>query len=370
MSVNSSQYEENLRPGVKESRRRVVLAVSLYPEATASLRQRILIFQPSLEDANLELRVWSFLASRHLTQWLSGRRRSQALLTLRCLPRLISLARALRGADVAIVQREALPFGTTLVERAIARRCRFVWDVDDNLWAKRSGLGGWLPRFLRNPEAKYEWLCREAAEVWAGSDILAQWCRTHNDTVRVIPTTVEVPLNRPSQSKSRTVTWIGSPSTEAFVTPVLPHLLAVDPPLVIELVGGFANTNVTPRLVRRPWSLEQEREALSNASVGLYPIDSSHPMAAGKCAFKAILYMAHGIPVVITPTETNCSVVRDGIEGLYATTAEEFANQVARLLADSGLREQLSRNAFKRARTEYSADVWGKVAAGYLTALV
>jgi glycosyltransferase involved in cell wall biosynthesis len=111
-----------------------------------------------------------------------------------------------------------------------------------------------------------------------------------------------------------------------------------------------------------------EDDVLSRLHIGLYPVDETHPLAEGKCGLKAVLYLAHGVPVVTTPTTTNAVIVRDGVEGLHAREPADWSNAVSRLLADPELRERLRRNGWQRVRDEYSLAVWGpRVAAALRT---
>ena len=107
------------------------------------------------------------------------------------------------------------------------------------------------------------------------------------------------------------------------------------------------------------WSLDEERRTLSKARVGLYPIDRTHPLADGKCGFKAVLYMSRGIPPVLTPTPANAAIVRDGVEGLHADDPDAWREAIQRLLDDDDLWERCSWAAYERARSNYSLDVWG-----------
>jgi glycosyltransferase involved in cell wall biosynthesis len=119
-----------------------------------------------------------------------------------------------------------------------------------------------------------------------------------------------------------------------------------------------------------PWSADNERDALRAIRVGLYPIDRAHPMADGKCGLKAVLYMAHGIPPIVTPTPTNALIVRDGIDGLHADTAEQWVAAIERLLDDDELWSRCSLSAHARAKACYSTEVWGPQVAGLVRELV
>jgi glycosyltransferase involved in cell wall biosynthesis len=334
-----------------------VLVLAVHPDQSAGTRLRASQYAPALESAGIDLAVWSFLSPDRLEGWLSGRIYPRLKAVVAGIVRVIRVGRQVRKADVVVVRREVLPLGPPLLERWIARRRPMVWDVDDAVWLAHKAPGlGWTPWRLRAPRHKYEELCSIATEVWAGSEVLAEWCRQQNAHVVVVPTVVEVadaqPLPPPN---GRRVLWIGSPSTVRFMEAILPALAAIEPAVEVDMIGGSPAVipeGLTVRSAR--WSASGEAEALASAHVGLYPLDRSHPTVEGKCGLKAILYMAHGVPCVVTPTATNAEIVRDGVEGLHAESPEDWTEAVRRLLSDDDLWRNCRREGWARARSRYS----------------
>jgi glycosyltransferase involved in cell wall biosynthesis len=234
-----------------------------------------------------------------------------------------------------------------------------IWDVDDAIWVSFvSPTAGRVPRWLRAPGGKYRRICARAAAVWAGSAVLAEWCSQHNADTTVVPTVVDVPAERPRHPPGRVVTWIGSHSTGPFLDDVLPAVADVSPSPLVTVLGATPHPPAGLAVDVRPWSLDAERSALAEARVGLYPIDTRHPLAHGKCGLKAVLYMSQGVPPVVTPTASNADIVRDGVEGLFAETPQEWTAAVAQLLDDAELWERLSEAAHRRALESYSMARW------------
>lgn len=353
-----------------EQARPAVLVLAVHPPRVAATRLRATQYAPHVEQAGLELRAWSFLRDRDLQIWYGRSQVRRALLILAALLRLPALLPLLRGAGVVLVQREALPFGPPVVELLAGRRRRLVWDVDDAVWKSfASPTAGRVPQWLRATGDKYAVTCRRADEVWAGSEVLAQWCRQHSDRVHVVPTVVPVPPERPAATARRTVGWVGSHSTGPFLEGVLPAVSAVAPQPDVLVVGAEVCDTAGVTAQSSVWSQEAEDSALARTRVGLYPVDRDHPLAEGKCGLKAILYMSHGIPSVVTPTTTNAAVVRHGVEGLHADEAHEWTEGVQRLLDDPELWEAMSVSAHRRARADFSLEAWGPRLAARLKAL-
>lgn len=334
----------------------VVLLLAVYPPSQAGTRLRLEQHVPYLRAAGAAPTLWTLLDERSSRALFSGARRIQrAVVAGRCLMRLFALAGMLlrlRKGDVVVVHREALPVASTLVERWAARRAQLIWDVDDAVWEAHDGLfvRGILTA-VRGGRRKYEGIAALADEVWAGSDHLASWCSQRAGTVWVLPTVVPLPKNLPSRRDRSGSVWTGSPSTEPFVDAVLPHL-----PGHVTVLGGARRTQ--DGVSRRAWSPIAEDSALRAARVGLYPVELTHPLAQGKAGLKAVLYLSYGLPCVVTPTSTLARLIRDGVDGLHASSDDEWRASVGRLLEDDELWDQMSAAARRRSH-DWSAAVWG-----------
>lgn len=351
-----------------------LLVLSLYGPDQAGTRLRATQFEPYLRAAGFEVEAWSFLSTEDSPRWFDevGRAR-RVLLLLRAvygLPRLLALV---RRADVVLVLREVLPIASAAVERWAARGRVLVWDVDDTVWADYPRLfATWLPARLRRTATKYQQVAAFADEVWAGSEALAAWCRQHSARVVVVPTVVDVPEQvSPLAARQPTAGWVGSASTAVFLEQVLPSIAVVPALAAVECVGAtFLEAPVGAVMRSRRWSLRAEQEVLNGARVGLYPMDAQHPLTAGKAGLKAVLYMAHGLPFVVTPTGATAALARHNLEALHAETAEQWRQYVEALLTDDELWERLSRAGHLRARELYSSRTWGPRLAARLHDLV
>jgi glycosyltransferase involved in cell wall biosynthesis len=101
------------------------------------------------------------------------------------------------------------------------------------------------------------------------------------------------------------------------------------------------------------WSLEQEAEIVHTFDIGIMPlVDDLY--SRGKCAFKAVLCMSYGIPVVISPVGLNAELVKDGWNGFLASTPAEWAASITRLAEDHELRAELGTNAFRTIEEGFS----------------
>jgi glycosyltransferase involved in cell wall biosynthesis len=108
-----------------------------------------------------------------------------------------------------------------------------------------------------------------------------------------------------------------------------------------------------PSLRYLPWNKATEREDLLRMNIGIMPL-TDDPWAQGKCGFKALQYMALGIPAVASPVGVNCDIIRDGVDGYLCRTDAEWKNALAQLLSKDALRTRLGHAARQRIEDSYS----------------
>ncbi len=333
-----------------------VFAATVYPIRAAGTRLRIAPVLKALSDVAISSRLCAFVGDDGLDQWLQGGlgRISPAARGLG------SAGRALHGAlkcDVLLLHREALPINNLSLEKLVARRGRpIVWDVDDALWARPAGRAR-----IRGGYEKYTWLARTAREVWAGSEHAANWAEQHGArSVHLVPTPVPVPSDQPSgvDREPDLLVWVGTPSTGPFIQAWLHDMSDALAGWRVLVVGAVITVPVGVQVTQVPWSPAAEADALARGSVGLYPLDLSHPAVLGKSALKSVLFMAHAIPVIATPTQSNRNVTTAGHEGLFASNKVEWRSALD-ALRDPALRHSMGAAGYRRAAASFDTNVWG-----------
>ncbi|MCH7737614.1 MAG: glycosyltransferase, partial [Chloroflexi bacterium] len=71
------------------------------------------------------------------------------------------------------------------------------------------------------------------------------------------------------------------------------------------------------------------------------------PWTQGKCALKALQYMAVGIPAVVSDVGINSEAVLDGECGFVVRNESEWMDRIQTLLSNRALRRQLGDSARK-----------------------
>jgi glycosyltransferase involved in cell wall biosynthesis len=131
------------------------------------------------------------------------------------------------------------------------------------------------------------------------------------------------------------------------------------------LIGIDRHGFKCPDVVVRNWSEDTELEELSACDIGLAPMSDGY-WERGKCGFKAIQYMAIGIPVLAADVGVLPSIVRHGETGFLYRDGAEFM-QFARQLADEpDLRRRMGVAGRERVAACYSTHVWADAIAAVL----
>jgi glycosyltransferase involved in cell wall biosynthesis len=344
-----------------------VLALASYPVQAAATRYRLQQFVGPLAERGIKLTIRPFLDAK---LFASLYRRDSLATTAAGLLRAGVLrfedVIAARKADVLLVQREAMIFGPPLIEWLSTRvaSCPMVLDLDDATYVPyTSPIYGNLGRVLKW-FSKTDDLIRWAKVVTCGNRAIAEYARSKGAQTRIIPTVVDtdVFVPRPKISDGPLVLgWIGTHSTFPYLRQIFPVFqeLAKTHKLKIKIVGAGTSDADIPgvEVENLGWQLEREVEDFQSFDVGLYPIDPSlyaEKWAAGKSGFKAIQYMAVGIPFVASPVGAMAEIGEAGVTHLHATHKEEWLQALSRLLSDKPLRENMGALGRRHALEHYS----------------
>jgi glycosyltransferase involved in cell wall biosynthesis len=352
---------------VSVERRIKVLALSPIPEEGAGCRFRISQYIPALEAAGFDVTLSTlytreFFRSVYRPGHFASKAGSFAVFAAR---RLLSLTRVSQY-DVIFLYREVFPIGPALVEWLLGLRGRppIVFDFDDAIFLPSVSDANRLIAALKMPQ-KMPTIVRASARVIAGNEYLATYARRFNSHVVTIPTSVDTNRFKPRPPASGgtggdpIVGWIGSPTTAIFLQlldRVLPRV-AAQHRFRLRVSGAdrdVAFPGVATEIVE--WSLAREVELFNSCDVGVYPL-ADDEWARGKCGFKAIQFMACGVPVVAAAIGVNCDIIQDGVNGFLASTEDEWVSKLGRLLSDPELRRRFAEAGRRTIEERYSVHV-------------
>jgi glycosyltransferase involved in cell wall biosynthesis len=280
--------------------------------------------------------------------------------------------------DLIIIQREIFPFFAPLAESwVLFVHPRVVFALDDAIYAAQPNV-----EELNHPmlyKLKYgrgvETVMQRSMHVIAGNRILAEHARKLNAHVSILPTVVDCDRYRAKEQadvETVTVGWIGSRSTVAYlkeIEPALAKLAAENPGTVrFRFIGAPEYAPNLPNCEALPFRLAKELDDIASLDIGLMPLPDTE-WTRGKCAFKAIQYMASGVAAIASPVGVTTDLIQNNFNGLLATTTDDWFQNLSRLVRDAALRKRLAIAARKTVEQSYSLQVWGPRFADLITQL-
>ncbi|MGD9588981.1 MAG: glycosyltransferase family 4 protein [Pyrinomonadaceae bacterium] len=340
-----------------------VLAIvpSIY-DTSPGQRFRIEQWEPILKAGGVEIAYEPF-ESPELRSVLYGPGNSLTKVkeVTRSFRRRGSVVSAAGGYDLIYLFREAALLGPAWYERRFGRTgVPVVFDFDDAVFvAYRSPSNGYLS-YLKFP-GKTATICRIATHVIAGNPYLADYAREHNPNVTIVPTTIDTDKYEAKEKPAAndgpvTIGWSGSFSTVQHLDTVRDALqeLAKTESFRLRVIGTPEYSLPGVETEAMPWRSETEIADLSAIDIGLMPLPDEN-WTRGKCALKALQYMALGIPTVCSPVGVNTAIIDDGVNGFLAGSRDEWINKLRTLLHSPDLRRMVGLEGRKTVEEGYSA---------------
>jgi glycosyltransferase involved in cell wall biosynthesis len=319
-----------------------LLAVAVGDARVASVRYRVLAHVPALEAAGFSVGVRYPKAPRGRL----GRAADLVRDTVRP-----------SAEDVLFVHRKTYPppFSYLL---ARSRRA-FVFDMDDALDLpppSHAAEESELARYRRN----FESTIKDADLVLCGNAELA--ARVPHGRTAIVPTPIDTIRFAPgavAAAHGPTLGWVGHSDN-------LPYLAALAGPLrelarkhrALKLVVVADKPIELPGVTveYRQWRLEDEISCFGGFAAGLMPLDDT-PWARAKCAFKALQYMALGIPAVASPVGMNRELIENGVNGFLPRDAADWLAALDALLTDANLARRIGASGRVTVERDYALSV-------------
>jgi glycosyltransferase involved in cell wall biosynthesis len=333
-----------------------------YPRGGApSQRFRYEQYLPLLAERRISYQVYPFLdESTNRILYQPGRIPQKVLGIVRgFLRRWVHLFKA-RSADYVFIHREATPLGPSWAEWLLAKvlQKKIIYDFDDAIWLQDASSVNPVSTLLKWPR-KVSAVCRWSHTVSAGNAYLADFARQHTARVIVNPTTIDTDQHHHTLQQQQTdrpvVGWTGSHSTLKYLEPLVPVFQQLERTYDFRLVV-IVNRPPDIKLSSLdfvPWNLATEINDLLQLHIGLMPLPNDR-WAQGKCGFKALQYLALGIPALVSPVGVNTEIVEHGKEGFHCTTNKDWYHYLSKLLSDASLRTQMGQAGRQKVVDHYS----------------
>lgn len=184
--------------------------------------------------------------------------------------------------------------------------------------------------------------------------------------VRLIPTAIDInayPKTKESSNSSETILgWIGTHSTLKYLKDldrVFEALAKRFNQISLKIVcDEFCDFSTIP-VIKKRWSLEEENDDLISFDIGLMPLKNDL-WSRGKCGLKIIQYQCVGLPVVCTPVGVNRDIIRDGYNGFWAATSQEWVERLSVLIEREDLRRKMGARGIAVVAKEFNTEVTSK----------
>lgn len=328
-----------------------VLALSSYPVDAAATRFRLVQFVEPLKARRIELTVSPFLTSEQFAwMYASGGTTRRMMGLADSVRRRIKQLQSVGKYDLLLVQREAMFLGPPIFEWLFRNlgHMPMVLDLDDATYVpyvspSYGRLGSSLKFF-----GKTDRLIKRASVVICGNRFIAEYVESRGARSIVVPTVVDTEKFMPvaKENDVPVIGWIGTHSTYPFVERLFPILqrLAQNHRFVLKIVGAGVDSITVDgvEVVNKQWNIGQEIADFQSLDIGLYPIfakgAANAVWIAGKSGFKAIQYMAVGVPFVMSPVGVCGEIGENEVTHFNAATDEEWQGAIGKLLEDRELR--------------------------------
>ena len=271
-----------------------------------------------------------------------------------------SLLFKLKQYDYVFVHREVVPFGPPILEFLIAKifQKKIIYDFDDAIWINNSSESNRLFSVFKW-YSNVNYLCKIAYKVSCGNEYLCGFARQYNSTVVYNPTTIDTENHHNQQQvhdhPKFAIGWTGSHSTLKYLNEIVPVLKKLEAKFDFDfIVISDEKPAIELKSLRFvKWNKETEIEDLLDFSIGVMPLPNDR-WAKGKCGFKALQYMALGIPALVSPIGVNTKIVDDGVNGFICTSAADWENAIEKLIINPALLIEISSRTQQKIEQHYS----------------
>jgi glycosyltransferase involved in cell wall biosynthesis len=274
--------------------------------------------------------------------------------------RRFTLLGKINSYDFVFIHREAVPLGPPIIEFILTKlfRKKIIYDFDDAVWLPNTSDQNSIAGRLKFHH-KVRYICTWSYKVSCGNEFLADFAKTYNDKVLINPTTIDTAYHKPkksdNQKKTVTIGWTGSHSTTKYlnrVTSVLKKLKENYPVNIIVIsdqppAWDFHDFEFVK------WNAEEETDQLNRIDIGIMPLDNT-AWELGKCGFKALQYIATGIPAVVSDVGVNSQIIDHGINGFLCENQEDWEKHLAVLTESAKKRKEFGEQGRKKVIESYS----------------
>jgi glycosyltransferase involved in cell wall biosynthesis len=198
-----------------------------------------------------------------------------------------------------------------------------------------------------------------ASQITAGNAYLAEYARQYNQSVQIIPTTIDTEnhhnIMTNQESPELTIGWTGTHTTMHYLDELIPVLKKLEQKYTFTflVISNQSNDYDLKSLKFVKWNKQTEIEDLAKINIGVMPLKQDI-WSEGKCGFKGLQYMALEIPTIMSAVGVNSTIVQNGVNGFLVESHEEWYELLEKLIVDKQLRFQIGKAGKLRIDEAYS----------------
>ncbi|MCO4303045.1 glycosyltransferase family 4 protein [Riemerella anatipestifer] len=334
-----------------------ILLLSKYGVAGPSSRYRSYNYYPYFQKEGLDIEFKPLFDDDYIKKIYNNRSFYLFFLQLLAvLKRIIFLLKNYRRYDAFIIEKDMFPFLPLWLEKLFLNHKPYALDFDDHVAAS-----------YQSSRLKNKILGNKISELVKHSKFTTvgnRWYFTKfkEGNLIYLPTVIDLdkyPIHN-IISKTKTIVWIGSPSTVKYLKLLEPVFveLSSDIDFVLRIIGGEIKLDSRINVEYISWSAESENRLLAESTIGIMPLEETE-WEKGKCGFKLIQYLASGIPVVASKLPANEEIITQDC-GFIANDLFEWKKYLRFLLENPLIAEEMGVKGRLRVEEYYSYQIWGE----------
>lgn len=341
-----------------------IIFIAPYPFGQApSQRFRFEQYIQSLHENGFSTEFHPFLDDKGWkTLYEDGSFFKKSLAMFRSFWRRFFLLFKLKKFDSIFIHREASMIGPPFIEWMIAKvlRRKYIYDFDDAIWLPNYSEANASFHKLK-AYGKVKKIIKWADQVVVGNNHLKEFALKYNDSIKIIPTTVDLDnvhkINTIHNKSEIIIGWTGTHTTAKYLNFIVPVLEKLEKQFEFKfrVISNHSPDIKLNSLEYIKWNKKTEIKDLSEINIGIMPMDDNK-WTRGKCGFKSLQYMSLQIPAIMSPVGINNQIIQNGKNGFLCSSASEWEEVLTTLLNDCTLREKIGVAGQETVKEKYSVN--------------
>lgn len=258
------------------------------------------------------------------------------------------------------IHREASPIGPPVFEWILAKvlKKKLIYDFDDAIWIAQTGKENFLTKVAKNP-GKVNKIIKWSYKVSCGNAYLKNHALEFNKNTIINPTTIDTEglhFKLKDQNTDKVIIgWTGTHSTMMYLEQAIPFLrkLYQIKEFKLLVISNQKPDFEFPEMEFVKWNGSTEQDDLLRMNIGIMPL-ADNEWTRGKCGFKALQYLALGIPAVVSSVGVNTEIIEQGINGFVCDSEADWLKYLLDLINNAQLRSEMGKKAREKVVNNYS----------------